>query len=158
MDRYLLSKKANSVIRAALIAVVLVSGTVHPSPAWAQLPAFAIFFEKAKKLTEQRKFSEAIHFAEQAEERARNELGNTNGTYGLYLAFLGKLYGLVGRLDKAEKTIKRSLRIIENTYGDDHQATAFAMVFLASVNAGLGRYADAESLSKQALAIFQNIF
>ena len=36
MERYLLSKRANVVIRAALIAVVLIAGTIQLPTAWAQ--------------------------------------------------------------------------------------------------------------------------
>jgi len=36
MDHYLLSKKAYSLIRTALIAVVLIAGSTLSLPAWAQ--------------------------------------------------------------------------------------------------------------------------
>lgn len=52
MDRYLLSKKAKSAIRAALIAVVLVAGTTLSQTAWAQsaeLDAAFVQYEELKK-------------------------------------------------------------------------------------------------------------
>jgi hypothetical protein len=64
MDRYLLSKRANSVIRAALIAVVLIAGAEHLSHAWAQSAELDAAFEKYEELKKQGKFAEAIPYAQ----------------------------------------------------------------------------------------------
>ena len=50
MDRYLFSKKAYSVIRAALIAVLLLAGVTQSPTAWAQSAELDAAFRQYQSL------------------------------------------------------------------------------------------------------------
>ena len=66
MDCYLLGKRANSVIRASLIAVLLLAAVTQSPTAWAQSAELDAEFEKYKtlknrKITYDNTFREQVH-------------------------------------------------------------------------------------------------
>ena len=124
MYRYLLSKKASSVIRAALIAVVLLTGTAQPPTAWAQSAELDAAFRQYKQLQRQGKYAEAIPFAQTFIVLAKEEFGDTHQHYALGLNNLALLYKAQGRYDEAEPLYKRALAIKEKALGPDHPHVA----------------------------------
>jgi hypothetical protein len=91
MKRYLPSKKARSVIRALLIALVLAAGPIQSPPAWAQSAELDAAFKQYQALNKQGKYAEAIPFAQTFIALAEEEFGETHQHYaaGLNnLAFL----------------------------------------------------------------------
>ena len=73
MDRYLFSKKAYSVIRAALIAVLLLAGVTQSPTAWAQSAELHAAFRQYQSLEKQGKYTEAIPYAQKFIEFAKEE-------------------------------------------------------------------------------------
>ena len=153
MGRHLLSKKANSAIRAALIAVVLIAGVTQSLPAWAQSAELDAAFEKYEELKKQGKYHEAIPFAQKFIELAKEEFGETHHHYAAGLNNLAGLYSDQGRYDDAEPLHKHSLAIKEKALGPDHPSTAISLGYLAMLYSDLGRYEDAEPLYKRSLEI-----
>tara|TARA_Y100001934_G_C11926229_1_gene573610 strand:- start:87 stop:413 length:327 start_codon:yes stop_codon:yes gene_type:complete len=92
MDHYLLGKKADSAIRAALIAVALIAGVIQSPTAWAQSAALNAAFRQYQSLKKQGKYAEAIPFAKLFAELANKEFGETHPNYGAGLNFLAGLY------------------------------------------------------------------
>ena len=90
MERYLLSKKAKSAIRAALIAVVLLAGVTQPPPAWAQADGLDEALEQYQSLKKQGKYAEAIPFAQTFIVLAKEEYGETHENYGIGLSVAQK--------------------------------------------------------------------
>ena len=78
MDRYLFSKKAYSVIRAALIAVLLLAGAPQSPTAWAQSAQLMDAFKKYQALEKRGKYAEAIPYAQTFIEFAKEAFGETH--------------------------------------------------------------------------------
>ena len=113
MDRYLPSKKAHSVIRAALIAVVLLTGITQSPTAWAQSAELDAAFRQYQSLEKQAKYAEAIPYAQAFVELAKEEFGETHQIYAAGLNNLALLYSEQGRYEDAEPLLKRALAIKE---------------------------------------------
>tara|TARA_Y100000588_G_scaffold284755_1_gene302368 strand:- start:285 stop:785 length:501 start_codon:yes stop_codon:yes gene_type:complete len=127
MERYLLSKKAKSVIRAALIAVVLVAGSTLSLPAWAQSAELDAAFRQYQSLEKQAKYAEAIPYAQAFVELAKEEFGETHQINAAGLNNLAGLYRYQGHYEDAEPLYKRALAINEKALGPDHPATAASL-------------------------------
>ena len=143
MDRYLFSKKAYSVIRAALIAVVLIAGTVLSPKAWAQLAEMDAAFRQYQSLDKQGKYAEAIPYAQTFIEFAEEEFGETHQIYATGLNNLAALFRRQGRYADAVPLYKRALAINEKVLGADHPAVASNLNSLALHYRSQGRYEDA---------------
>ena len=132
MDRYLLSKKANSGIRAALIAVVLIAGTVLSPTAWAQSAELDAAFRQYQSLEKQAKYAEAIPYAQAFIELAKEKFGETHQIYAAGLNNLAGLYKTQGRYAQAEPLYKRALAIDEKVLGPDLLSTGISVGNLAA--------------------------
>ena len=144
MDRYLLSKKAYSVIRAALIAgVVLLTGNTQSPTAWAQSAELHAAFRQYQSLDKQGKYAEAIPYAQTFIEFAEEEFGETHQIYATGLNNLAALFRRQGRYADAVPLYKRALAINEKVLGADHPAVASNLNSLALHYRSQGRYEDA---------------
>ena len=113
MDRYLLSKRANEVISASLIAVLLLAGVTQSLTAWAQSAELDAAFRQYQSLEKQAKYAEAIPYAQAFIELAKEEFGETHQIYAAGLNNLAELYRAKGRHEDAEPLLKRALAIKE---------------------------------------------
>ena len=150
MDRYLLSKKANSVIMAALFVLVLIAGSTLSLPVWAQSAELMNAITQSKALEKQGKYDEAIPFVQTFIELAKEEFGVTHQIYAIGLNNLAGLYYNQGRYEDAEPLYKRALTIREKALGPDHPETGTSLNNLATVHEAQDRHAEAEPLLKRA--------
>jgi tetratricopeptide (TPR) repeat protein len=124
MKRYLPSKKVQSVIRALLIAVVILAGPIQSPPVWAQSAELYAAFKQYQALNKQGKYAEAVPFAQTFIELAKKEFGETHQNYASGLNNLTLLYNNQGRYADAEPLYKGSLAIDEKALGPDHPSMA----------------------------------
>ena len=153
MDRYLLSKKANSVIRAALIAVVLIAGAAQSPTAWAQSAQLMDAFKKYQALEKRGKYAEAIPYAQTFIEFAKEEFGGSHKYFAMGLNNLAELYRAQGRYEDAEPLYKRALAKREKALGPDHPSTATSLSNLAWFHKATGDKAASLDYIRRAVSI-----
>ena len=78
MKRYLPSKKTRLVIRALLIAVVILAGPIQSPPVWAQSAELMATFKQYQALNKQGKYAEAVPFVQTVIELAKKEFDETH--------------------------------------------------------------------------------
>jgi len=66
---------------------------------------------------------------------------------------VAELYRLQGHLAESEQLHQRSLAIIENAVGPEHQDVAFPLYGLAELRLATGKYGEAEAFYHRALAV-----
>ncbi len=108
MEGYLLSKMAFSVIRALLIAVVILAGPIQSPPVWAQSAELDAAFTQHQALKKQGKHAVAIPFVQTFIELAEKEFRETHQIYAAGLNNLALLYCEQGRYDDAAFGSSRS--------------------------------------------------
>jgi tetratricopeptide (TPR) repeat protein len=72
---------------------------------------------QGKALQKAGKFAEAIPYFEQAVDYGEGKFGDGHPKVGKILNSLGTLYRKQGRYGEAEKTLKRSFKVLENKLG-----------------------------------------
>jgi len=98
-------------------------------------------------------YAEARQEYGQAQALIEKSRGAQSSEYASSVSNLAVLDYTEGRFDAAARQFRLALRINENLFGEKHPATAQTLNNLSAVLAGLGKYAEAEKLCKNALAI-----
>ena len=113
--------------------------------------------QQAIELGQQRRYKEAIPYAEQALEIRKKVLGEENRyTAGSYHN-LGWLYYLLGNYREAEPLYLKALEIKKKVIGEEFSDTAVTYHDLAVLYRALGNYAKAEPLYLKALEIRKKV-
>jgi serine/threonine protein kinase len=92
----------------------------------------------------------------EASRRAETELADQPEVLAAVLFSLGQSYiGQQNKLDVAEQHLRKSLEIRRRVLGSLHQDTATSMSALGEFLVGMGKFDEAESLGREAVAVFR---
>jgi CHAT domain-containing protein/tetratricopeptide (TPR) repeat protein len=106
---------------------------------------------RAKELTAEGRYGDAIPHAEHALKLGRKAFGPGDVRTAALMSALGKLYERQGRYKDAEPLYKRALALATRALGAEHAEVANGFASLANLYRLQGRYRDAEPLFKRAL-------
>jgi tetratricopeptide (TPR) repeat protein/CHAT domain-containing protein len=120
--------------------------------AWEYMTQIAI------QIYHQGKYTEAIKYAEQALDLAKNIWIDDNPCVATSLDNLGLFLHKQGRLKEAELHHRNALAIYQRLCIGDHRGLATNLNNLGYLLESQGRYREAESYHRDALAIYQRLF
>ena len=146
---------AKTFIRARwlLVGLLLLTFWLTPVTTHGQSRELVQAYERAKALSGQGRYLEAVPFALNAVRFGEREYGSDHPTFAIFLNNLGLLYVNQGRYAEAEPLYKRALTILEKTLGTEHPNVASALENYADLLVATGRSAEAEELEARAAGI-----
>jgi serine/threonine-protein kinase len=99
----------------------------------------------------------ARELLDQGTDKVLHQLDRQPETQGTLLATLGRLYAQLGLYDKAIEVLRKSVAV-ERRRGDAHPDLAAALRDLGRALAGGGRFAEAEPVFREVLAIAERLY
>jgi tetratricopeptide (TPR) repeat protein len=141
-------------MRISAIAIV-VALFLWPAAVFGQSPELTDAFGSYEELYDQRRYHEALPFAEKALELGIREFGANHLHVGAFLNNLALVHAGLGHYADAELFHKRALTVNEHALGPGHLNIATSLDSLASLYQDQGRYAEAEPLYERALEIWE---
>jgi CHAT domain-containing protein/Flp pilus assembly protein TadD len=155
-----MTRQIRGAIRALIIAAALAcTGVLALAPKIAEasksnVPISQVEdFDKAKKLYEDGKFSDAGNLLGQVLMRYAKQFGEGTNDYAVIANLLAESYRQQGRYSEAEPLYRRALAINDKAGGPKLQELATNLNDLALLYVSEGRYSEAEPLYRRALAI-----
>jgi tetratricopeptide (TPR) repeat protein len=124
------------VVKIVLIVVLLLSFTL---PGYGQEELWKELNDKANKLYQQRRHSEAVSVAKEALKIAEEIFGKDHPGVALSLNNLASLYCSQGKYSKAEPLYKRALEIYEKVLGPYHPDVATVLENMAGFYTEIGK-------------------
>ncbi|MEY2562491.1 MAG: eukaryotic-like serine/threonine-protein kinase [Verrucomicrobiota bacterium] len=92
---------------------------------------------------------------DEASQRSDSELADQPEVLAAVKFSIAASYFGQGKPDRAEQLFRASLDLRRRVLGSEHQDTAISMTLLAEVLVHQGKFAEAETLSREAIAIFR---
>jgi eukaryotic-like serine/threonine-protein kinase len=99
----------------------------------------------------------ARELLDQGTDKVLRQLGRQPETQGPLLTTLGRLYAQLGLYDRAVEVLRKSVAV-ERRRGDAHPDLAAALRDLGRALAGGGRFAEAEPVFREVLAIAERLY
>lgn len=148
ITRLLTSFRSKVIVIMALVLLLSLS-------AYAQEVLWEKLNSKARTLSEQRRYPDALGVAEEALQVAEDTFGPDHPKVAISLNNIAELYIINGSYAEIEPLYKRALEISEKALGPDNPDVAIALNNLAELYYNQGRYEEAEPLYKRALKILE---
>lgn len=136
---------------AATLCLTLAVAAFGQEALWNELNQAAI------KLYQQRKYDEAVAYAERALNVATHTFGDEHPNVARSLNNLATVYQSLGKYALAQPPYERALEIYEKSLGKNHYQVAISLDNLAELHRSQGKYADVERLYKRSFAIYEMV-
>lgn len=144
-------QEAESTLHEALaIYEQIYQGVAHPRVAAAQN-------NLGRALEQAGSYAAAKPHMIRAWELAGQLFGEKDPRFVIAMGNLGSLHRQLGEFGRAEELLLRNLELRRSIFGEDHRAVGSGLGLLCALRLDQGRWADALSLSDQALALFRRI-
>ncbi len=126
------------------------SGEVHDLE-----PILRLTFKTAK-FVQKCLYGEALRYAMQAPDLARQVLGEQNPLFATTLSYLANIHKEIGNYPEAETLYKQALEVERSELGEKSSEFAVTLTNLADLYSSAGNYQTAEPLYKQAITILRS--